>query len=63
MAYAISGRCPATHPVAVPTLLVVLLYPPVRAAQLSSGPYAAHADFMNGWDVDAFQKLVAGLNY
>ena len=63
MAYAISGRCPSTHPVVVPTLLVVLLYPPVRGAQLSSGTYAAHADFMNGWDVDAFQKLVAGLNY
>jgi hypothetical protein len=64
MAYAVSGRCPSTHPVAVPTLIVVLLYPPVpKTALLSSGRFATHADFMNGWDADAFQKLVAGLNY
>jgi Domain of unknown function (DUF1996) len=64
MAYAAAGRCPSSHPVAVPTLIVVLLYPPVaKSAVLSSGRFAAHADFMNGWDVDALQKLVAGLNY
>ena len=64
MAYAAGGRCPSSHPVAVPTLVVVLLYPPVpKGAVLSSGRFATHADFMNGWDVDAFQKLVAGLNY
>lgn len=64
MAYATGGRCPSTHPVAVPTLIVVLLYPPVpRGAQPSSGKFAAHADFMNGWDEDAFARLVASLNY
>jgi hypothetical protein len=64
MAYAVAGRCPSSHPVAVPTLLVVLLYPPVpKTAILSSGRFATHADFMNGWDANALQKLVAGLNY
>ncbi len=64
MAYAAGGRCPSSHPVAVPTLIVVLLYPPVpKTAIPASGRFAAHADFMNGWDVEAFQKLVAGLNY
>jgi hypothetical protein len=64
MAYSVSGRCPSSHPVAVPTLIVVLLYPPVpRAAVPASGRFAAHADFMNGWQMDALQKLVTGLNY
>jgi hypothetical protein len=64
MAYAVAGRCPSSHPVAVPTLVIVLLYPPVsRGALLSSGRFAAHADFMNGWEVDALGKLTAGLNY
>lgn len=64
MAYSLSGRCPSSHPVAVPTLIVVLLYPPVpRGAFPASGRFAAHADFMNGWQVEALQKLVTGLNY
>jgi hypothetical protein len=64
MAYASAGRCPSTHAVAVPTLIVVLLYPPVpRSARPASGKFAAHADFMNGWDRDALQSLVASLNY
>lgn len=64
MAYARGGRCPSTHPVAVPTLIVVLLYPPVpKGARPSSGPFAAHADFMNGWDPEALERLVASLNY
>jgi hypothetical protein len=64
MAYAVAGRCPSSHPVAVPTLIVVLLYPPVPGTTLlSSGRFAAHADFMNGWDPDALQRLVVGLNY
>jgi hypothetical protein len=64
MAYAKNGRCPASHPVAVPTLMVVLLYPPVPSrAKPASGRYAAHADFMNGWDPDALAKLVASLNH
>lgn len=64
MAYAKAGRCPSTHPVAVPTLIIVLLYPPIpRTAAPSSGRFAAHADFMNGWDQNALERLVASLNY
>jgi hypothetical protein len=64
MAYSQRGSCPSSHPVAVPTLMIVLLYPPVSRGVLpSSGRFAAHADFMNGWDPSALQKLVAGLNY
>lgn len=63
MAYAKNGRCPSTHPVAVPSLIVVLLYPPVpKTAIPSSGKFAAHADFMNGWDPDTLAGLVSSLN-
>jgi hypothetical protein len=64
MAYSTGGRCPSSHPVAVPTLIVVLLYPPVpRRAQPSAGRFAAHADFMNGWNPDSLAKFVASLNH
>jgi hypothetical protein len=63
MAYAKGGRCPASHPVAVPTISLILLYPPVsRHARVASGRFGGHADFMNGWDQEAFARLVAGLN-
>jgi hypothetical protein len=63
MAYASAGRCPASHPVAVPTISLILLYPEVpRHAQPASGRFGAHADFMNGWDQDALSALVARLN-
>lgn len=62
--YASRGLCPATHPVAMPTIVLIVLYPPVPlGSQVASGRFAAHADFMNGWDVDALEKLTAGLNY
>lgn len=64
MAYSTGGKCPASHPVAVPTMLLILLYLPVpEAAQVASGRFGAHADFMNGWDQDTFSTFVAGLNY
>ncbi|MGH3133306.1 MAG: DUF1996 domain-containing protein [Gaiellaceae bacterium] len=63
MAYASRGRCPASHPVAIPTIALIVLYPPMPAhAQVSSGRLGAHADFMNGWDQEAIAKLVAGFN-
>jgi hypothetical protein len=63
MAYPKCGRCRATHPVAVPTLILVLVYPPVpKGARPSSGRFAAHADFMNGWDGDALAGVVVWLN-
>jgi hypothetical protein len=57
------GQCPASHPARLPTITLVLLYPPQpRGAQPSSGRFAAHADFINGWDQDELERLVAGLN-
>jgi hypothetical protein len=64
VAYPSGGRCPATHPVAVPTLTLILLYPPVpKSATVASGKFGAHADFMNGWDQAELERLVADLNY
>jgi hypothetical protein len=63
MAYARNGVCPASHPTAVPTLAIIVLYPPVPAsARVSSGKFALHADFINGWDQDVLSKLVAYIN-
>ena len=61
--YAANGRCPASHPVEMPTLALILLYPPLPAeAKVASGRFAMHADFMNGWEQAAFAKLGPGLN-
>jgi hypothetical protein len=63
MAYSAGGRCPASHPVAVPAIVLILLYLPVpERAQVASGRFGVHADFMNGWEQHAFAKLVASLN-
>ncbi|MGP4113482.1 DUF1996 domain-containing protein [Streptomyces sp. 4N509B] len=62
MAYPVAGRCPSTHPVAVPKLRQVLRYPvngdPSRFA-LASGPgYTMHGDFFNAWPVDEMERRV-----
>ena len=63
MAYAKNANCPASHPVAVPTIALIVLYPPMPVqAQVASGRFGTHADFMNGWDQESLAKLVAGLN-
>ena len=64
MAYATKGRCPRTHPVAVPTLVLIFLYPETEQRRLlqASGRYGAHADFMNGWNQNTLEALVAALN-
>jgi Domain of unknown function (DUF1996) len=63
MAYARNGQCSASHPVAVPTLALIVLYPPVPAgSQVASGRFGAHADFINGWNQPALERLVAGLD-
>ncbi|HEY7208373.1 MAG TPA: DUF1996 domain-containing protein, partial [Gaiellaceae bacterium] len=63
MAYAAKGRCPTSHPVAVPTIILILVYPEMpKRAQVSAGRFAIHADFMNGWDQVALGSLVAELN-
>jgi hypothetical protein len=60
MRYARQGLCPTSHPVAVPQLILIVLYPPVpKGAQVASGKFGAHADFMNGWDQAELERLVA----
>jgi hypothetical protein len=67
MAYSVRGKCPASHPVAVPALSLVYRYGAVAAGNvaLSSGSvYSAHADFVHAWKQPAFAKLVKScLNY
>ena len=63
MSYSAAGTCPASHPVRLPTIFLVMLYSPTsRHARLSSGKFGAHADFMNGWDENVLSRLVAALN-
>jgi hypothetical protein len=58
-----TGACPASHAVRLPTITIVLLYPPVpKGARPASGTFAAHADFMNGWEQSELERLTAGLN-
>jgi Domain of unknown function (DUF1996) len=62
MAYSRDYRCPATHPVKVPLIRLMIRYPIDRGAgvTLASGaPYTAHADFINAWNQRALERLVA----
>jgi hypothetical protein len=60
MKYAARGLCPASHPVALPQIILIVLYPPVQlGSQVASGRFGAHADFMNGWDQAELERLVA----
>jgi hypothetical protein len=64
MAYARGGECPKAHPVRLPTITLVLLYPPLpRGAIVSAGRFAGHADFINGWDQDELARFVAAMNH
>jgi Domain of unknown function (DUF1996) len=58
--YSLRGLCPASHPMAIPQLILIVLYPPVPSgSQVASGRFGAHADFMNGWDQTELERLVA----
>ena len=58
--YSSRGLCPASHPVAMPQIILIVLYPPVPlGSQVASGRFGAHADFMNGWDQAELERLVA----
>ena len=58
-----AGACPSSHPVRLPTITIVLLYPPVpKGARPASGTFAAHADLMNGWEQDQLERMTALLN-
>jgi len=61
VAYPMRGRCPRTHPVALPQLTVITRYrdhggPGLALA--SGGVYSAHADFFNAWRQDELARLV-----
>jgi hypothetical protein len=64
MAYDRGGRCPASHPVAVPALSLVYSYLPARvdAADVvilsSGGQFSGHADFINAWNQRTLDTLV-----
>jgi hypothetical protein len=61
MAYPMRGACPASHPVAVPAISLILRYPVTGAGsvELSSvGQFSAHADFFNAWNQGQLTRLV-----
>jgi hypothetical protein len=63
VAYPMRGTCPATHPVAVPTISLIMRYPVTGAGavELSSiGQFSAHADFFNAWNQGELTRLVDG---
>jgi uncharacterized protein DUF1996 len=54
-------RCPASHPVPVPRLILRIEWPvhDGRKVQLSSGlPRTMHGDFFNTWNQDVLKHLV-----
>ena len=62
-AYPMRGRCPSTHPVAVPAISLIYRYPLTGGpgVTLASGSqYSAHADFFNAWRQPALVSLVDG---
>jgi hypothetical protein len=60
--YSGAEGCPASHPVAVPRLTLVIHYPITGEPtdlRLASGPlHTAHADFLNGWEPEALDLEV-----
>lgn len=58
------ARCPATHPVPVPRIVLAVHYPtrgkanPRRIELSSGGVFSGHADFINSWDQSALENLV-----
>lgn len=63
MAYAVRGRCPSTHPVAVPAITILFRFPSLGGegfSLASGGQLSGHADFMNTWKQSALRRLVDG---
>lgn len=61
MAYSSGGRCPASHPVAVPAITLILRYPAITGDNVflsSGGVNSGHADFMDAWRAKPFAALV-----
>jgi hypothetical protein len=63
MAFPMRGSCPATHPVAVPAISLILHYRIAGGENVqlaSGGQYSGHADFFNAWNQDELARLVEG---
>jgi Domain of unknown function (DUF1996) len=61
VAYAMRGSCPATHPVAVPAISLILRYPVSGGGNVelsSMGQFSGHADFFNSWHQGTLTQLV-----
>ncbi len=68
MSYPVAGKCPSTHPVAIPLISFNVLYPirDVTGWRLSSdmydatkpGGYSVHGDWFEGWDEDISKTFV-----
>ena len=62
MAYSLNGRCPASHPVAVPALTLVIQYPiaggPDVTLSARNSRFTGHADFVNAWQPAGLERLV-----
>lgn len=61
LAYARAGRCPSTHPVAIPAITQIYRYPTRGGEGLelaSGGQFSAHADFVNAWHPGTLRQLV-----
>jgi hypothetical protein len=61
MAYSVAGKCPASHPIAVPEISIVMRYPAVSGGEVflaSGGVDSGHADFMDGWNARALASVV-----
>ena len=62
MAYSLAGRCPASHPVAVPALTVVIQYPitgsPGVTLSAMNSKLTGHSDFVNAWQQAGLNHLV-----
>jgi hypothetical protein len=73
MAFPVGGRCPASHPVAVPVVSYNVLYPVTAATDTSGwrlssdtypasqpGGYSVHGDWFDGWDPAIKRTWTAG---
>jgi hypothetical protein len=63
MAYSVDGRCPASHPIPVPAISLIVRYPAITDTNVflsSGGVFSGHADFMDAWKPKALNALVEG---
>jgi hypothetical protein len=61
MAHSRDYVCPASHPVKVPLIRLMIRYPIVDARGVtlaSGGQLTGHADFVNAWDQRVLERLV-----